>query len=64
MEKAVSISAEQSRRSSPILSLTWPIFIELLLQLLVGNADQIMVCLLYTSYRIFQNSSPGYQPVR
>lgn len=43
MEKAVSISAEQSRRSSPILSLTWPIFIELLLQLLVGNADQIMV---------------------
>ena len=26
-----------------ILSLTWPIFIELLLQLMVGNADQIMV---------------------
>lgn len=43
MEKAVSTSAEQPRRSSPILSLTWPIFIELLLQLLVGNADQIMV---------------------
>ena len=43
MEKAASISTEQPHRSSPILSLTWPIFIELLLQLLVGNADQIMV---------------------
>ena len=43
MEKPLSISAERPRRSSPILSLTWPIFIELLLQLLVGNADQIMV---------------------
>ena len=26
-----------------ILALTWPIFIELLLQLMVGNADQMMV---------------------
>ncbi|WP_297288574.1 MATE family efflux transporter [uncultured Flavonifractor sp.] len=31
------------RRESGILSLTWPIFIELLLQMLVGNADQVMV---------------------
>ena len=26
-----------------ILALSWPIFVELLLQMLVGNADQIMV---------------------
>ena len=31
------------RREPGILSLTWPIFIELLLQMLVGNADQVMV---------------------
>lgn len=31
------------KRENSILSLTWPIFIELLLQMLVGNADQIMV---------------------
>ena len=31
------------RRKNDILRLTWPIFIELLLQMLVGNADQIMV---------------------
>ena len=31
------------RRQPGILSLTWPIFIELLLQMLVGNADQVMV---------------------
>ncbi len=43
MEKILSAPAERPRRSSPILSLTWPIFIELLLQMLVGNADQIMV---------------------
>lgn len=32
-----------SKRENNILSLTWPIFIELVLQMLVGNADQIMV---------------------
>ena len=26
-----------------LLSMTWPIFIELLLQLLVGNVDQVML---------------------
>ncbi len=31
------------RRENNILGLCWPIFIELLLQMLVGNADQIMV---------------------
>jgi len=31
------------RGQNNILALTWPIFIELLLQMLVGNADQIMV---------------------
>ena len=35
--------ALRRRGENPIASLTWPIFIELLLQLLVGNADQIMV---------------------
>ena len=33
----------KSRRENNILSLSWPIFIELVLQMLVGNADQIMV---------------------
>ncbi len=33
----------KSRHGSGILRLTWPIFIELVLQMLVGNADQIMV---------------------
>ena len=28
-----------SKRENNILSLTWPIFIELVLQMLVGNAD-------------------------
>lgn len=31
------------RGKQDILSLSWPIFVELLLQMLVGNADQIMV---------------------
>ncbi len=31
------------KNTSHILGLTWPIFVELLLQMLVGNADQIMV---------------------
>ena len=31
------------RNENNILKLSWPIFIELLLQMLVGNADQIMV---------------------
>lgn len=31
------------KRQQSILELTWPIFIELVLQMLVGNADQIMV---------------------
>lgn len=31
------------KRENNILALSWPIFIELLLQMLVGNADQIMV---------------------
>lgn len=31
------------RHENSILSLSWPIFIELILQMLVGNADQIMV---------------------
>ena len=35
--------ALRRRGENPIVSLTWPIFIELLLQMLVGNADQIMV---------------------
>ena len=30
-------------KKQDILSLSWPIFVELLLQMLVGNADQIMV---------------------
>lgn len=38
MEKLKSVKNENN-----ILSLTWPIFIELVLQMLVGNADQIMV---------------------
>ena len=33
----------RTRRENSILSLSWPIFIELVLQMLVGNADQIMV---------------------
>ena len=43
MGKKLHASAQRPRRSGGILSLTWPIFIELLLQMLVGNADQIMV---------------------
>ncbi|MBM6926597.1 MATE family efflux transporter [Pseudoflavonifractor phocaeensis] len=44
MERTVTLSAPtQTRRDRGILSLTWPIFIELLLQMLVGNADQAMV---------------------
>ena len=43
MEKALRTPAARPRRPGTILSLTWPIFIELLLQMLVGNADQIMV---------------------
>lgn len=35
--------AERPARDRRILALTWPIFVELLLQMLVGNADQIMV---------------------
>ena len=31
------------QKKQDILSLSWPIFVELLLQMLVGNADQIMV---------------------
>lgn len=31
------------KRENNIMGLTWPIFVELLLQMLVGNADQIMV---------------------
>ena len=31
------------KNTSHILGLSWPIFVELLLQMLVGNADQIMV---------------------
>ena len=31
------------RGKQDVLSLSWPIFVELLLQMLVGNADQIMV---------------------
>ena len=31
------------KQENNVLRLTWPIFIELLLQMLVGNADQIMV---------------------
>ena len=46
MEKVMPAAARQ-RLGRPeetrILGLTWPIFIELLLQMLVGNADQIMV---------------------
>ncbi len=38
MEKNKSV-----KRVNNILGLTWPIFIELVLQMLVGNADQIMV---------------------
>ena len=33
----------EGERQQNILKLTWPIFIELVLQMLVGNADQIMV---------------------
>ena len=43
MEKTTCCTVQRTRRPSTILSLTWPIFIELLLQMLVGNADQIMV---------------------
>ena len=46
MEKTAALSAALRRRGArenSVLRLTWPIFIELLLQLLVGNADQIMV---------------------
>ena len=38
MEKVTAGGTPQS-----ILKLTWPIFVELILQMLVGNADQIMV---------------------
>lgn len=31
------------QKKQDVLSLSWPIFVELLLQMLVGNADQIMV---------------------
>ena len=31
------------KQENNVLRLTWPIFVELLLQMLVGNADQIMV---------------------
>lgn len=38
------MSRQTNRLGQPgILRLTWPIFIELVLQMLVGNADQIMV---------------------
>lgn len=44
MERTLPLSAPaRARRERGILSLTWPIFIELLLQMLVGNADQAMV---------------------
>lgn len=42
MEKAVQQTGRRGRENH-ILALTWPIFVELLLQMLVGNADQIMV---------------------
>ena len=38
---------EQTRTAGParpsLLKMTWPVFIELLLQMLVGNIDQIML---------------------
>ena len=47
MPRAAALPAARARLKprgqNNILSLTWPIFIELLLQMLVGNADQIMV---------------------
>ena len=32
-----------TKRGKTLILLTWPIFIELLLQMLVGNVDQFMV---------------------
>ncbi len=43
MERTLTKTPVVARREPGILSLTWPIFIELLLQMLVGNADQAMV---------------------
>lgn len=35
--------AEQINRPGAVIALTWPIFVEMALQLLIGNVDQIMV---------------------
>lgn len=35
--------AERINRPGAIFALTWPIFVEMLLQLLIGNVDQLMV---------------------
>lgn len=48
MEKTLTAPAAARRtpgrrQENNVAALTWPIFIELLLQMLVGNADQIMV---------------------
>ena len=43
MEKTIVKKRESAGRENNILLLTGPIFVELLLQMLVGNADQIMV---------------------
>ena len=43
MEKCMPRPAARPAGGNRILTLTWPIFVELLLQMLVGNADQIMV---------------------
>lgn len=46
MQTAVSTPKKApaaGQKENNIMRLTWPIFIELLLQMLVGNADQIMV---------------------
>lgn len=43
MEKTMKKPRRSGGRENNILLLTGPIFVELLLQMLVGNADQIMV---------------------
>ena len=41
MEKTLHVPVSRSRRPDAILSLTWPIFIELLLQMLDSLSDEV-----------------------
>ena len=46
-------------KKKDILSLSWPIFVELLLQMLMGHADQIMV-----GWRDPNGAAPSETPTR